>query len=95
VLTKLGMPLAFQGGADFSGVTGSPDFAISAVVHKAFVEVEEKGTEAAAATAVVGMRSSAMIPSKEIVFRADHPFVYLIRDVKTGAILFMGRLSRP
>ncbi len=95
VLKKLGMPLAFQGGADFSGITGSPDFAISAVVHKAFVEVEEKGTEAAAATAVVGVRSSVMIPSKEIVFRADHPFLYLIRDVKTGAILFMGRLSRP
>lgn len=95
VLTRLGMPLAFQGGADFSGITGSPDFAISAVVHKAFVEVEEKGTEAAAATAVIGVRKSAMIPNKEIVFRADHPFIYLIRDTKTGAILFMGRLSRP
>ncbi|MDR3622126.1 MAG: serpin family protein [Paludisphaera borealis] len=94
VLTKLGMPLAFQGDADFSGITGSRDFAISAVVHKAFVEVEEKGTEAAAATAVVGVRSSAFA-AKEIVFRADHPFLYLIRDTKTGAILFMGRLSRP
>jgi serpin B len=94
VLTKLGMPLAFQGAADFSGITGARDFAISAVVHKAFVEVEEKGTEAAAATAVVGVRSSA-IAAKEIVFRADHPFLYLIRDTKSGSILFMGRLSRP
>jgi serpin B len=93
-LTKLGMPLAFQGDADFSGITGSRDFAISAVVHKAFVEVEEKGTEAAAATAVVGVRTAA-IPAREIVFRADHPFLYLIRDTKSGAILFMGRLSRP
>ncbi len=94
-MTKLGMRLAFQKGADFSGITGSPDFAISAVVHKAFVEVEEKGTEAAAATAVVGTRLSAMRPGNEIVFRADHPFIYLIRDTKTGAMLFVGRLSRP
>jgi serpin B len=89
------MPIAFRGDADFSGITGSRDFAISAVVHKAFVEVEEKGTEAAAAAAVVGMRASAALPSREIVFRAVHPFLYLIRDAKSGAILFMGRLSRP
>jgi len=94
-LSELGMPIAFQGDADFSGITGSRDFVISAVVHKAFVEVEEKGTEAAAATAVVGIRAAAIMPAKEIVFRADHPFLYLIRDAKSGAILFMGRLSRP
>jgi serpin B len=94
-LSELGMPIAFRGDADFSGITGSRDFAISAVVHKAFVEVEEKGTEAAAATAVVGVRTSAALPAKEVVFRADHPFLYLIRDVKSAAILFMGRLSRP
>ncbi|MDG3003662.1 serpin family protein [Paludisphaera mucosa] len=96
VLSRLGMPDAFDAArADFSGITGSRDVFISAVVHKAFVEVEEKGTEAAAATAVVGVRSSAMAPPKEVVFRADRPFLYLIRDMKSGAILFIGRLSRP
>ena len=95
VLSDLGMPLAFQAGkADFSGITGSRDFSISAVVHKAFIEVEEKGTEAAAATGVVAVRA-AIIPADEVVFRADRPFLHLIRDNKTGAILFIGRLSRP
>jgi serpin B len=96
VLSKLGMTDAFvPGRADFSGITGKRDVSIAAVVHKAFVEVEEKGTEAAAATAVVGVRSSAMLPQKDVVFRADHPFLYLIRDARSGAILFIGRLSRP
>lgn len=95
VLSDLGMPLAFQAGrADFSGITGSRDFSISAVVHKAFIEVEEKGTEAAAATGVVAVRA-AIIPADEVVFRADRPFLHLIRDNKTGAILFIGRMSRP
>jgi serpin B len=89
------MPVAFeQGKADFSGITGSRDFAISAVVHKAYVEVEEKGTEAAAATGVV-MRRAAMMPLPPVVFRADHPFLFLIRDTLTGSILFMGRLVKP
>lgn len=96
VLSKLGMTDAFvPGRADFSGITGKRDVSIAAVVHKAFVEVDEKGTEAAAATAVVGVRSSAMLPQKDVVFRADHPFLYLIRDARSGAILFIGRLSRP
>ena len=95
VLSKMGMPLAFEPGeADFSGINGARDIYISAVVHKAFIEVEEKGTEAAAATAVVGVRA-AMILDKELEFRADHPFLYLIRDDKSGAILFFGRLNRP
>ncbi|WP_165072545.1 serpin family protein [Paludisphaera rhizosphaerae] len=95
-LSSLGMPDAFDPAkADFSGITGKRDTAIAAVVHKAFIEVEEKGTEAAAATAVVGVRSSAMLPQKDVIFRADHPFLYLIRDTQSGAILFMGRLSRP
>lgn len=96
VLSTLGMPDAFDPAkADFSGITGKRDVSIAAVVHKAFVEVEEKGTEAAAATAVVGVRSSAMLPHKEVVFRADHPFLYLIRDTRSGAILFIGRLCQP
>jgi len=95
VLSGLGMPLAFQPGrADFSGITGSRDFFISAVVHKAYIKVEEEGTEAAAATGVVAV-TTAMIPDKPVVFRADRPFLHLIRDSKTGAILFIGRMSRP
>jgi serpin B len=94
-LSALGMPLAFQPGkADFSGITGTRDFFLSVVVHKAFVEVEEKGTEAAAATAAIGVRASLSI-EPEPIFRADHPFLYLIRDTRTGTILFLGRLSRP
>ena len=94
-LSALGMPLAFiPGKADFSGMTGTRDLAISAVVHKAFVEIEEKGTEAAAATGVV-MSRMAVVPAPPIVFRADHPFFFLIRDKRTGSILFLGRLARP
>lgn len=94
-LSEMGMPLAFQAGkADFSGITGSPDFSISGVIHKAFIEVDEKGTEAAAATAAVAVRSAAVL-TDEIIFRADRPFLHLIRDNQTGAILFIGRVSRP
>jgi serine protease inhibitor len=94
-LSGLGMTDAFRlDKADFSGITGTRDLAISAVVHKAFVEVEEKGTEAAAATAVV-MERSAMVAAPPTVFRADHPFFFLIRDLRNGSILFLGRLVRP
>jgi serine protease inhibitor len=90
------MPLAFKpGAADFSGMTGTRELAISAVVHKAFIEVEERGTEAAAATGVVMARTSAAIAQAPVVFRADHPFFFLIRDTSTGTILFLGRLVRP
>jgi serpin B len=94
-LSALGMPAAFDlGMADFSGITGTRELAISAVVHKAFVEVDEKGTEAAAATGVVTARVSAVI-AQPTVFRADHPFLFLIRDSRNGSILFLGRLVRP
>jgi serpin B len=93
-LKKLGMPSAFNvAEADFSGMTGKKDLYITAVVHKAFVDVNEEGTEAAAATAVVmGLKSVAMQP---LEFRADHPFLFLIRENASGAILFIGRLSNP
>ena len=95
-LSALGMRLPFDpNAADFSGITGTRDLAISAVVHKAFIEVEEKGTEAAAATAVVMMPRAVRAPSPPVVFRADHPFFFLIRDTRTGSILFLGRLVRP
>ena len=94
-LETMGMKRAFSQGADFSGISAEP-LTISAVLHKAYVDVNEVGTEAAAATGVV-MRSMAMRPSPEPVpvFRADHPFLFLICDLKAGSILFMGRLISP
>jgi serpin B len=95
VLISMGMGDAFGGNADFSGMTGGKDFAISNVIHKAFVDVNEEGTEAAAATAVV-MRTLAIArPIPPPVFRADHPFIFLIQDEKSGAILFLGRVVKP
>jgi len=97
-LAAMGMPQAFSSAADFSGMTGKPEFSISAAIHKAFIDVNEQGTEAAAATAI-GMTAAAMrAPMQEpppIVFRADHPFLFLIRDTHSGAILFMGRVADP
>ncbi len=96
VLVDLGMTLPFDASkADFSGMNGRKDLAISAVIHKAFVDVSEKGTEAAAATGMVMTRSSVMIRPKFVTFRADHPFLFLIRDLKTGSVLFLGRLVEP
>ena len=92
-LSRLGMAVAFDPNrADFSGMTSRDRLFISAVVHKAFVDVNEAGTEAAAATAVVEGRKS--LP-RQATFRADRPFVYLLRDNRTGSILFMGRLTNP
>lgn len=93
-LSQLGMPTAFSGRADFSGIDGRQDLALSAVEHKAFVDVSEEGTEAAAATGV-GIALVAMKMPPRTVFRADHPFLFLIRDTRSGAILFMGRLMTP
>jgi serpin B len=93
-LAAMGMPLPFSDAADFSGMNGKRDLAISAVVHKARVDVDEQGTEAAAATGVV-VGVTAALPGEPPTFRADHPFVYLIRHNPTGAILFLGRLVNP
>jgi serpin B len=96
VLRSLGMATAFQpSAADFSGMTGRRDRAISAVIHKAFVDVDEQGTEAAAATGVVMTRSAMPRPEPIVEFHADHPFLFLIRDQATGATLFLGRMNRP
>jgi serpin B len=95
VLSGMGMPRAFRG-ADFSGMTDRPDpLEISKVVHKAFVDVNEEGTEAAAATGVIVGLAAAPVPRPMPVFRADHPFVFLIRDTRSGSILFLGRLADP
>jgi serpin B len=93
VLGSMGMPDAFLAKADFSGMTGNKDLFISAVVHKAYVEVNEEGTEAAAATGVAMKLTSVPLPPP--VFKADHPFVFLIRDNHTGSILFLGRTANP
>jgi serine protease inhibitor len=94
-LAAMGMPQAFTANANFSGMTGNRDFFISEVIHKAYVDVNEEGTEAAAATAVT-MRAMAMrAPNPAPVFRADHPFVFLIRDNRSNSILFMGRMADP
>ena len=91
-LKTLGMPTAFSGSADFSGMTGGKDLFISEVIHQAYVKVDEKGTEAAAATAVV-MELTAMPQEKR--FRADHPFIFIIQEKQTGNILFLGKVTDP
>ena len=92
-LVKMGMPAAFSDAADFSGMDGMKDLYISEVIHQAFVSVDEKGTEAAAATAVV-MELGAIGPANP-VFNADHPFIFIIQDRETGNILFMGKVVDP
>jgi serpin B len=97
MLFSMGMPDAFTGGtADFSGMDDQTGLYISDVLHKGFVEVNEGGTEAAAATAVVMayVTTSLYHPTPE-VFCADHPFLFLIRDNTTQSILFMGRVTSP
>ena len=92
-LQALGMVDAFRDGvADFSGMTGGRDLVVSKVFHKSFVEVTEEGTEAAAATGVVIIRKS--LTFRE-AFRCDHPFLFLIKYIKTNSILFCGRVSSP
>ena len=94
-LAEMGMPIAFSDAADFSGMTGTPGLLyISEVIHKAFVSVDEAGTEAAAATAVIIMRGSAM-PGQPVEVTMDRPFIFLIRDIETGAVLFVGRVMNP
>ena len=94
-LKKLGMKSAFEDTADFSGMTGSKDLKISDVVHKAFLKVNEGGTEAAAATGVVIGLTSAMPPEDIIELRFDHPFLVMIRDNNTGTVVFLGRYVQP
>jgi serpin B len=91
ILIKMGMIDAFSvSDADFSGMDGTKSLFISDVLHKAFVEVNEEGTEAAAATSVI-VTTSSYTPT----FNADHPFVFLIQHEKTGAILFIGKIINP
>jgi serpin B len=92
-LAAMGMTAPFSQEADFSGITGERDLYIQSAIHKSFIDVNEWGTEAAAATGISIGRTSIEIP--EAVFRADHPFVFLIRDNITQSTLFMGRVTTP
>lgn len=92
-LAALGMPDAFSIDADFSGMDGTQDLFIREVVHKAFVSVDEAGTEAAAATAVIIELEG--MPTEPLQVTVDRPFVFFIRDLETGAILFVGRVVNP
>lgn len=94
-LSRLGMPLAFSDTADFSGVATGARLQLSEVFHKAYVEVNEKGTEAAAATGAVMVPMSAGRQIQGEAFRADHPFFFVIRETGTGSLLFAGRLANP
>ena len=93
-LRAMGMLDAFSMAADFSGMTDTDELFISEVLHKAFVDVDEEGTEAAAATAVIMEAKAMPAIEKPVVMRVDHPFIFLIRD-KTGTILFAGRVMNP
>ena len=102
MLATMGMPDAFGRNADFSGMTGNKDLFISAVLHKAFVAVDEQGTEAAAATAIIGVLGSAAATGVAMrktairpIFRADHPFIFIIKDNVSQSILFMGKVANP
>ncbi len=100
LLSSMGMPLAFDPKqADFTGMANPPNpddrLYISQVFHKGFVKVDEKGTEAAAATAVVMAPRAALAHPKVEEFKADHPFLFFLRDTRTGLVLFMGRVADP
>jgi len=95
-LQNLGIKTAFTNQANFSKMSPSNNLMISDVVHKAFIEIDEEGTEAAAATAVVMVLTSTNQPAiKPLEFKADRPFLFYIIDDETKAILFMGRLMEP
>ncbi len=96
MLIDMGMPTAFSGGADFSGMTDSVSLKIDWVIHQSFVEVNEEGTVAAAATAVgMGYTSAGPSAPEPVLFDADHPFIFFIRHEETGQILFMGKMGNP
>jgi serpin B len=98
VLGKMGMENAFSiASADFSGMTETREpLALDQVLHKTFLKIDEEGTQAVAVTGLGGMGIGGIAPVKKIpIFRADHPFLFMIRDTRTGCILFMGRVMNP
>ncbi len=87
------MPTAFTDHADFSGITTEEPLLISAVVHQADIDVDEQGTEASAATAV--MMRAASLPLDVVDLTVDRPFLFALRDLETGAVVFLGRIADP
>jgi serpin B len=93
ILTGMGMGIAFTDGADFTNIAETPPLLINDVTHQAFIETNEEGTEAAAATIVdIGLTS---MPPEPLVFNLDHAFLFIIRETTTNSIIFMGRVSDP
>jgi serpin B len=93
ILSDMGMGIAFYDGADFSNISDQYDLLINEVTHQSFIETNEEGTEAAAATIVeIGLTSAGPSP---MVLKLDHPFLYIIRETTTNSIIFMGRVSDP
>lgn len=95
VLIKMGMPSAFSANANFEGINGAKDLQIGQVAHKAFIEVDENGTEAAAATAVTMNLKAIYQPKEPMVFKVDHPFMFVIYEKASQSILFLGRVANP
>ena len=91
----MGMPQAFSSNADFSGMDGKGDLSISDVRHKTYIDVDEEGTEGAAATEIGWRAMGVNYTPPATVFRADDPFIFFIQDKDTGIILFMGRVMNP
>ncbi len=94
ILKERGMQKSFTLEADFSGITGKKDLMVSEVIHQGFIQVDEEGTEAAAATGVV-MRLTSVLPERIPQFKADHTFYFFIEHKETGTILFSGRVEEP
>jgi serpin B len=94
-LANLGMPAAFEETANFTGISAPGGLFITEVVHQAYIDVNEEGAEASAAAAVMIGESASRDAEKASVFRADHPFLFMIEDKEKGRILFMGKVSNP
>jgi len=94
-LERLGVTEAFGDAADFGGITGAEPLQIGAVAHKAYIDVDERGTEAAAATAVMIQTRAAMRPPQPVTMVVDRPFVFAIIDTATRLPVFLGQVSRP
>ena len=95
ILSQMGMPSAFDERADFSGIDGARDLQISKFIHKAFIDADEAGTEAAAASAAIIGLKSVLHETPPRVVKLDRPFIFIIYDKPTGAILFLGRVVNP